>query len=75
MLFASSAARLLVLARTGDARVELDLLVDPSAEGVSLTQQRSLASDTQYEVELDDVRVPRRSGSAPRARAGTTWDR
>lgn len=57
--FASSAARLLVLARTGDAAGDVDLfLVDPRASGVTLTQQRSLASDTQYKVELAGVRVP-----------------
>ncbi len=74
VLFASAATRLLVLARTGDADVEVDLfLVDPAATGVRLTQQRSLASDTQYEVEFDGVRAP----SADRvgaARSGwATW--
>jgi alkylation response protein AidB-like acyl-CoA dehydrogenase len=59
VLFASSAARLLVLARTGEAPGAVDLfLVDPRAPGVALTQQRSLAADTQYEVVLRDVRVP-----------------
>jgi alkylation response protein AidB-like acyl-CoA dehydrogenase len=57
--FASAATRLVVLARTGDAREDVDLfLVDPRAHGVTLAQQRSLASDTQYQVELADVRVP-----------------
>ena len=55
--FASSAAALVVLARTGDAPVDVDLfLVDPAAPGVTLTQQFSVASDTQYQVTLDDVR-------------------
>ncbi len=54
--FASSAARLLVLAR-GDDGVEL-LLVDPAADGVLLEQQKSMASDTQYQVTFDGVRVP-----------------
>jgi alkylation response protein AidB-like acyl-CoA dehydrogenase len=59
VLFASAAARLLVLARTGEAPEQVDLfLVDPRAPGVTLTQQRSLASDTQYQVDLDGVRVP-----------------
>ncbi|HVH07647.1 MAG TPA: acyl-CoA dehydrogenase family protein [Myxococcota bacterium] len=58
VLFASAAARLVVLARTGDAPEAVDLfLVDPRAQGVTLTQQRSLASDTQYQVDLADVRV------------------
>jgi alkylation response protein AidB-like acyl-CoA dehydrogenase len=58
VLFASAATRLVVLARTGDAAEAVDLfLVDPRAPGVTLTQQRSLASDTQYQVDLADVRV------------------
>jgi alkylation response protein AidB-like acyl-CoA dehydrogenase len=57
--FASSAARLVVPVRTGDGEREVDLLlVDPSTPGVKLTQMMSLASDTQYKVELDDVCVP-----------------
>ncbi len=54
--YASSAERLLTLART-DAGIEL-FLVDPNAEGVTLTQQKTVASDTQYRVELDGVAVP-----------------
>ena len=56
--FASSADRLVVLARTGEAADAVDLfLVDPAAPGVSLRQQFSLASDTQYEVALSGVAV------------------
>jgi alkylation response protein AidB-like acyl-CoA dehydrogenase len=54
--FASSASRLVVLAR-GEAGVDL-LLVDPGAAGITLTQQKSLATDTQYRVDFDGVRVP-----------------
>jgi alkylation response protein AidB-like acyl-CoA dehydrogenase len=69
--FASSAARLLVLARTGDAETDVDLfLVDPGQPGVELVQQKSLASDTQYQVELHDVRV---SDSDRIGAAGTGW--
>jgi alkylation response protein AidB-like acyl-CoA dehydrogenase len=58
--FASSATRLLVLARTGDNVEDVDLfLVDPNGEGVSLEQQKSLASDTQYKVTLDGARGER----------------
>jgi alkylation response protein AidB-like acyl-CoA dehydrogenase len=58
VLFASSAQRLVVLARTGDEAAAVDLfLVDPGAPGVTLRQQFSLASDTQYEVTLDGVVV------------------
>lgn len=71
VLFASSAARLLVLARTGDAEDAVDLfLVDPEAAGVSFTQQQSLASDTQYQVHLDGVEVP---ASARLGAPGTGW--
>jgi len=71
VLFASSAARLVVLARTGDSDAEVDLfLVDPSAAGVTLTQQRSLASDTQYRVDFNDVRV---SEADRIGAAGTGW--
>jgi alkylation response protein AidB-like acyl-CoA dehydrogenase len=66
--FASSADRLVVLARTDDG-VDL-FLVDPTAEGVTLTQQLTIASDTQYEVSLAGVRV----GQADRiGDAGTGW--
>jgi len=52
--FASSASRLVVLARTGDAPDAVDLfLVDPADPGVTLTQQMTIASDAQYKVELD----------------------
>ena len=69
--FASSAVRLVVLARTGDADGEVDLfLVDPADAGVTLTQQMSIASDAQYQVELAGVRVTEadRIGAA-----GTGW--
>ncbi len=70
-LFASSASRLLVLARTGEGPADIDLfLVDPEAAGVSLEQQMSLASDTQYKIDLEGVRVPT---SARLGSAGGGW--
>src|SRR5919106_1603656 len=49
--FASSAARLLVLARTGDARRDVGLfLVDPKGAGVSLQHTQTIASDASYQV-------------------------
>jgi len=58
VLFASSATRLVVLARTGDGLEDIDLfLVDPNADGVTLEQQKSLASDTQYRVDFANVKV------------------
>ncbi|MDP6979552.1 MAG: acyl-CoA dehydrogenase family protein [Myxococcota bacterium] len=56
--YASSADRLLVLARTGDADDAVSVfLVDPNQDGVKLTQLMSLASDTQYRVDFDGVQV------------------
>jgi alkylation response protein AidB-like acyl-CoA dehydrogenase len=56
--FASSAARLLVLARTGRKPTDVSLfLVDPQTPGVSMKQLKSLASDTQYDVRFEGVRV------------------
>jgi alkylation response protein AidB-like acyl-CoA dehydrogenase len=49
--FASSADRLLVLTCDGLA------LVDPNATGVTLTQQKSISSDTQYRVDFDHARA------------------
>jgi alkylation response protein AidB-like acyl-CoA dehydrogenase len=53
--FAGVAERILTLART-DEGITL-LLLDPTAEGVTLTQQRSMASDTQFRLDLDGARV------------------
>jgi alkylation response protein AidB-like acyl-CoA dehydrogenase len=50
--FASSADRLLVLARGDDGGVAY-VLVDPKDPGVTLTQQQTIASDTQYRVDFD----------------------
>ncbi len=75
VLFARAATRLLVLARTGDAPGDVDLfLVAPGAPGVALTQQKSLASDTQYKVELDGVRVDAADRVGPAGSGWATWD-
>lgn len=69
--FASAATQLIVLARTGDAVADVDLfLVDPTADGVTLTQQLTMASDCQYQVELSAVRV---SAASRLGAAGTGW--
>ena len=71
VLFAKAATRLLVLTRTGSAATDIDLfLVDPTADGVTLTQQLTMASDCQYQVELSAVRV---SASSRIGAAGTGW--
>jgi alkylation response protein AidB-like acyl-CoA dehydrogenase len=70
--FASAAARLLVLVRTGDGESDIDLvLVDPKAPGVQLQQQYTIASDTQYKVTFNDVRVP---SAARIGTAGSGWE-
>jgi alkylation response protein AidB-like acyl-CoA dehydrogenase len=53
--FCGSAERLLTLART-DEGITL-FLVDPRGEGVTLTRQRSMATDNQFRVDLDGARV------------------
>ena len=72
--FAFSADRLVVLARTGDAPDAVDLfLVDPGAAGVTLRQQMSIASDTQYEVTLADVVVGEEDRIGPAGSGWATW--
>jgi alkylation response protein AidB-like acyl-CoA dehydrogenase len=75
VLFASSATRLVVVARTGDGAADIDLfLVDPTAPGVKLSQQLNLASDTQYAVELDGVRVSAADRIGSLGSGWGTWD-
>jgi alkylation response protein AidB-like acyl-CoA dehydrogenase len=66
--FAQAATAIVVLAR-GDDGVDL-FLVDRDAAGVSLEQRMTIASDTQYAIGFDGVRVP---GSARIGGAGTGW--
>ena len=73
--FASSAARLLVLARTGEKVEDISLfLVDPHASGVSMKQMKSLASDTQYDVSFDNVRVPATARLGAENAGWKLWD-
>ncbi len=72
--FASSADRLVVLARTGEAPDAVDLfLVDPTTPGVSLRQQYSLGSDTQYEVTLSGAAVGDEDRIGPPGSGWHTW--
>jgi alkylation response protein AidB-like acyl-CoA dehydrogenase len=74
VLFASAAERLVVLARTSDDPDAVDLfLVDPTAGGVTLRQQFSIASDTQYEVTLSDVVVHADDRIGPAGSGWATW--
>lgn len=76
VLFGSSATRLVVLARTGEGLTDVDLfLVDPTADGVKLSQQLNLASDTQYAVELDNVRVSASDRIGAAGSGWATWDK
>ena len=70
--FASAATAMNVLARTGDGDRDVDLfVVDAGAAGVTMNQQLTIASDTQYEVTFSDVRVP---ASARIGAAGSGWE-
>jgi alkylation response protein AidB-like acyl-CoA dehydrogenase len=75
--FAAAADRLLVLARrsgaAGDREAIVLLLVDPRAEGVALTQQRTIASDTQYRVDFDRVHVPGEARTGAGSDGWATW--
>jgi alkylation response protein AidB-like acyl-CoA dehydrogenase len=74
VLFAAAADRLLVLARTGDDPDAIDLfLVDPKANGVTLRQQFTIASDTQYEVSLSEVVVSEEDRIGPAGSGWATW--
>jgi len=73
--FARAATRLVVLARSGDGVADVDLfLVDPTAPGVALTQQFSVASDSQYRVELDNVRVASSDRIGAAGSGWATWE-
>jgi alkylation response protein AidB-like acyl-CoA dehydrogenase len=66
--FASSAARLIVLART-PAGVDL-FLVDPSSKGIATKHVLAQGRDPQYRVDFTKVRVP---ASARIGAAGSGW--
>jgi alkylation response protein AidB-like acyl-CoA dehydrogenase len=64
--FAGAADRLLVLARDRDEIVFL--LVDPKGPGVTLTQDKTISSDTQYRVDFDSA-----TGERVAATGWQTW--
>jgi len=73
--FAKAADRLLVLARSGDGRDAVDLfLVDPKAPGVKLTQDFTLAADTQYKVEFSGCEVAEADRIGGEGSGWKTWD-
>ena len=56
--YASSANRLIVLARTGEGVTDVaGLLVDPQAAGVTLKRERNHADDTLFQVDFNGVTV------------------
>jgi alkylation response protein AidB-like acyl-CoA dehydrogenase len=73
--FASAATRIVVLARTGEAEDGIDLfLVDPDAAGVELSQQYTLASETQYVVTLSGVSVTAADRIGAPGSGWATWN-
>ncbi len=73
--FAGAATRLVVLARTGESPGDVDLfLVDPTAPGVSLTQQYTIGSDAQFRVDLSDVVVSAEDRIGEPGSGWRTWD-
>ena len=73
--FARAATRLVVLARTGDEPDAVDLfVVDRSADGVRLTQQMTIASDTQYRVDFERVRVTDADRIGAEGTGWSAWD-
>ena len=69
--FARAADRLLVLARTPEGPT--CFLVDPAADGVELTQQMTISSDTQYRVDFTGVRVEASDVVGGLGDAWSTW--
>jgi len=71
--FAKAAHRLLVLARTPSSQPSL-FLVDPNAPGVTLTQQMTISSDTQYRVDIEGVQVGADALVGTAGDGWATWD-
>jgi alkylation response protein AidB-like acyl-CoA dehydrogenase len=72
--FAAAADQFVVLARSGEAADAVDLvLVDRDADGVTLTQQMTIASDAQYQVSFDGVRVPTANRIGEAGSGWATW--
>ena len=71
--FAAAADRLLVLARTDDGPTFF--LIDPKAEGITLAQQLTISSDTQYEITFDNVPVGADALVGESGGAWPVWDK
>lgn len=70
--YASSADRLVVLARSDDG-VEL-LLVDPNADGVSMKQLLSQGREAQYQIDFDGVKVAAEDRIGEAGSGWSTWN-
>ncbi len=74
VFYARAAHMLLVLARTGDENESISLfLVDANSAGLSYEQQRTMASDTQYKLSFDQVRVPQSALVGAENSGWKTW--
>lgn len=72
--YATAADVLLVLARTGPGPEGVDLFLVPSdSTGLTCTQLRTVASDTQYRVDFDGVRVGLDQRVGPAGSGWATW--
>lgn len=75
VFYAKAAQKLLVLARTGDGEQDIDLLlVDTNAPGVVLDQQMTMASDTQYRVTFNNVKVHAANRVGAEKSGWQTWN-
>jgi alkylation response protein AidB-like acyl-CoA dehydrogenase len=73
--FARAAHAFIVLARTGSGPDAIDLFVVPGdAAGLTLTQQMTVASDAQYRVDFEGVRIPAGARVGDTGSGWTTWD-
>jgi alkylation response protein AidB-like acyl-CoA dehydrogenase len=70
--YASSASRLVVLART-DAGVDL-FLVDPNTNGIAMKQLLSQGREPQYQIDFDDVRVSAEDRIGAAGSGWKTWN-
>jgi alkylation response protein AidB-like acyl-CoA dehydrogenase len=72
--FARAATGFVVLARTGDARDDVDLFLVPAdTSGIELDQRFSIASDAQYDVRFDSVRLRAADRIGPAQSGWSTW--
>jgi len=76
VVFAKSADRLIVLARTGDGEGEIDLfLVDPRRSGVTISQRQNLGSESLFRVDFEDVRISASDRIGAAHSGWSIWDR